>query len=176
MWKYRLMAASLASVAAFAGGVYASTRCPSADVARQVYPAQLYPDGVVAIEHSNTPDQPLDLELYRQRNGCRRQVIDSYGVEGSAPTVQSVFHHLYEGQPYLFSIVSWHINSRGVGTVGTLYQVYGYKKTSHGSLQSDPAIAKMDSMTGIEGEADGRPAHFNGRTAAAVIQLLDRAH
>ena len=158
------------------GGVFARMACPQVDASRNVYPAYAMADAIVAFEASSDPDNPVNLVLYRGAGDCSRTVIDTYPVEGSAPRIASVFPYTLKGKPSLFVIVTWKINSRGLGTYGTLYQVYAYEKDGAGGLASNRLIAATDQMTGIEGMADGESSHFGGKTAAEVKKRIDLLH
>lgn len=155
-------------------GVSALANCPRLDPALNVYP--VYANATVAFEASTDSDNPLDLVLYRGVGSCSSTVIDRYSVEGSTPLVTAVFPYTVKGRSNLFVIVSWKINSRGVGTYGTLYQVYAYEKDGPDGLEANQQIAGTDQLTGMEGVADGEPTHFDGKTAAEVEKLIDRLH
>jgi len=147
--------------------------CPKADAAHQVYASGVYADGVVAFEPSSNADYPIDVVLYRAVNGtCKKSRIDAYSFEGAPPKVEAVFPYALRGQPRLFVIVSWEVNHRGEGTYGTLYQVYAYGQDGKGGLVADKTIANSDAMTGIEGQSEGEPTHFHGKTPTEVRQLL----
>lgn len=162
-------------VAPMAASASASTpACPKADAAHPVYAAGVYADGVVAFEPSSDPDYPVEVVLYRATNGtCSKSRVDSYSFEGAPPRVEAVFPYAVRGQPRLFVIVSWAVNHRGEGTYGTLYQVYAYGQDGKGGLVVDKTITDSDAMTGIEGQADGEPAHFFGKTPEEVRKLVD---
>jgi hypothetical protein len=161
-------------VAPMAASVPVAAACPVADAAHQVYASGVYADGVVAFEPSSDTDYPIDVELYRKANGtCSKSSVDAYSFEGAPPKVEAVFPYELRGQPRLFVIVSWAVNHRGEGIDGTLYQVYAYGADGKGGLVPDQAIADSDAMTGMEGQADGKPTHFSGKTPAEVLKLLD---
>lgn len=152
----------------------AHAACPRVDAAQRIFASAVHADGIVAFEKSTNPDQPLDLVLYRGSDSCSRTVIDSYSVEGGDPVIESVFPHTLEGQPGLFVIVSWEINSRGIGTWGKLYQIHAYTDDGHGSLAPARKLLKMNEMTGIEGTADHEESRFQGKNETEVKALIDR--
>ncbi len=174
--KYLLVMVVLLVSLVSSGCVSARTPCPQVDPSQKVYAASVYGDAVVAFENSSDPNNPIDLVLYRGVGSCSRTVVDKYSVEGSAPAVTAVFPYTVKGQPNLFIIVAWEINSRGVGTYGKLYQVYAYGKDGKGGLASSKLIADSDEMTGMEGTADGESSHFQGKNAIEVKRLLERLH
>ena len=148
--------------------------CPEADATHQIYASGVYADGVVAFESSSDRDYPVDAVLYRATNGtCSKSRVDRYSFEGAPPKVEAVFPYAVRGQPRLFVIVSWAVDHRGAGTHGTLYQVYAYGQDGKGGLVVDKTIADSDAMTGIEGQADGEPTHFFGKTPEEVRRLVD---
>jgi len=148
--------------------------CSRAQPVQPIYASGVYADGVVAFEPSADADYPVDVVLYRATKGaCSKSRIDRYSFEGAPPKVEAVFPYALRGQPRLFVIVSWAVNHRGEGTYGTLYQVYAYGQDGKGGLVPDKTIADSDAMTGVEGQADGEPAHFSGKTPAEVRRLVD---
>lgn len=174
MKKCLIFALLLVVLMATSGCASANTTCPQADASRKIFKTSVYAGAVVAFEKSPDPDNPLDLVLYKGTDSCTRNVVDKYSVEGSEPVIESVFSYVLKGQPSLFLIVSWNINSRGVGTYGKLYQIYAYEKDGNGGLASSQLISERDEMTGMEGTADNEPSHFDGKTATEAKALVNR--
>lgn len=148
------------------------SQCPKVDAGHGVYASEVYPDGVVAFRHSDDPDYPLNVFLYRRGKACEGIRFDKYSVEGSPPKINYVFSREYQGKQLLFVIVSWRINNRGAGVYGKLYQVYAYEKDEKGGLKVDKEIVSRNDMTGIEGTDQNKPSHFNGKTPSEVNKLL----
>ena len=100
----------------------------------------------------------------RSRCLCVRRVATERGA---------VFPYALHGQPRLFVIVSWAVDHRDEGTMGTLYQVHAYGSDDKGGLVSDKTVAGSNAMTGVEGRAEGEPSDFGGKTPAEVRKLVD---
>ncbi|MFM0323897.1 hypothetical protein [Caballeronia glebae] len=162
-----LVAILIAVPNAFAGAP--SVECPAIDASKNVFDASiLIKDSRVAIEEGEN-DAPVVLSLYQQgSSACERQAFARYSVEGSAPTVDSLFFMKLKGKINVFTIVSWNINSRGDGTYGKLYQVYAYEIVSDGVLSENKDVVENGSMTGIDGYYGGTQSTFSYKTAAGV--------
>lgn len=52
-------------------------------------------------------------------------------------------------------LVSWEITSRGIGTYGTLYQVYGYEKSADNKLGVNKRVRFDKNLSGVEGYQQG---------------------
>ncbi|RDK01849.1 hypothetical protein DLM46_15925 [Paraburkholderia lacunae] len=116
--------------------------------------------------------------MYNQADSelCNKSEFARYSIEGSAPTVESLFFYKLDGEINLFTIVSWSINNRGEGTYGTLYQVYAYRKSNDGSLKENKKITENNEMTGMDGYDNGQQSTFPYRTAADVKRALYHFH
>ncbi|WP_175946513.1 hypothetical protein [Burkholderia pyrrocinia] len=143
--------------------------CPIENEKNNVFDASvLAKDSRISIE-IGTADYPLVLDFYRPtQDGCEKTEFARYSTEGGAPTVKSVFFMLLHGRVNVFSIVAWDINNRGDGTYGRLYQVYAYNLNENGMLVENKRVSEDESMTGIEGYAEGRESKFRYKTALEV--------
>jgi hypothetical protein len=97
-----------------------------------------------------------------------RQLVDKYDVAGSSPKVESIFFYPVQNVKNIFVLVSWEINSRGIGTYGTLYQVYAYARHSNGKLIPNQLIQANRYLSGIDGFSDGVPQTFAYKNAASI--------
>jgi hypothetical protein len=147
--------------------------CPAVDVTNNVFDASLIiKESRIAVEKGNER-YPVVLGLYRPiAAGCERIQFAQYSVEGSVPTVDSLFFMKMQGRVNVFTIVSWAINNRGVGTYGKLYQVYAYQMAPNGQLLENKLIAENGLMTGVEGYDDGQQSTFPFKTAADVRKFM----
>lgn len=156
------------------GCAKAHVSCPNASLKSSVHPPGVFADGVVAFEASGNTDFPVNVVLYRDLGKCTASIVDRYEYEGAPPVVASVFPYTVHGAKNLFVIVSWSTSHPGAGISGALYQVYAYRDNGRGGLVSSEAIASLNEMTGIEGEANFEESHFDGKNPSEVKDLVDR--
>ena len=126
--------------------------------------------GELSVVETSDMDYPLSLVLDVSNSGGWRvrRLVDKYDVAGSDPKVESVFFYPVNGREHVFVLVSWELTSRGIGTYGTLYQVYGYEKNENNELVTDKIITFDKKMSGIEGFQGGQKQHFNYKDAASI--------
>jgi hypothetical protein len=150
-----------------------TTRCPDVQPAINIFDAtSIYNNSRVAIEKGNDT-HPVKLVIYRPIGGeCLREEFARYSIEGSAPTVDSLFFFKLQGQVNIFAIVSWSINNRGAGTYGKLYQIYAYKIGPDGSLVENKNVTESDAMTGLDGYDDGQQSRFPYKTATDIRRFF----
>ncbi|RMP62381.1 hypothetical protein ALQ18_01179 [Pseudomonas marginalis pv. marginalis] len=101
-----------------------------------------------------------------------RQLVDKYDVAGSSPKVESIFFYPVKGKINVLTLVSWELTSRGDGTYGTLYQVFGYYKKTNNTLSANKLIEFDRRLGGIEGFQSGVPQSFKYKNAAAIKAYL----
>lgn len=167
----KLLVAS-AMLFAFTLGAYGAERatdCPVVNVKNNVFDASaLATNSRISIE-SGTAEYPLVLDFYRPtKRGCVKTEFARYSIEGGAPTVESIFYMPLRGRINVFSIVAWDINNRGDGTYGRFYQVYAYYFDGNGVLVENRCVSEDDSMSGVDGYAQGRESKFRYGTASDV--------
>ncbi|WP_089159687.1 hypothetical protein [Caballeronia sordidicola] len=171
--NFRLMIV-FSSFVMFGGFVNAETAgCPDVQRSRNIFDAtSIYKNSRVAIENADDA-HPVTLIMYRPIDGeCRREEFARYSIEGSAPTIDSLFFFKLHSQVNIFTIISWSINNRGAGTYGKMYQIYAYKTGADGSLLENKKISESDAMTGIDGYDGGRQSRFRYKTAIDVKRFL----
>lgn len=150
---------------------HAQTKGCDAANSKEIWPTP-YADGFVTIEPGRDKEgSALQLVLVRQASSCRPQPVDHYSWEGGPPHVDTAFTYAWQGTPYLFVVVRWEINYRGIGTYGQLYQVYAYRKDGRGGLVRDEELTQRSEMTGIDGMSDGAPSYFEA-TQEAIEERL----
>ena len=147
--------------------------CPHVSPANGVFSSErLYRSSRIAIENGNEKST-IKIILYKQKNkNCESQVVANYEIEGSNPIVDSLFFERLHGKTNLFTIVHWNINHRGLGTYGSLYQVYAYKDDGLGRLIENKEITENNKMTGIDGYDTGVESSFQFKTANSVRKFL----
>ncbi|WP_282342493.1 MULTISPECIES: hypothetical protein [Pseudomonas] len=122
---------------------------------------------------SQETNYPLYLILENTGAHDNGLVIDKYETSGSDPHIESAFFFPIKKENNLLVIVSWEINSRGLGTYGILYQVYAYKKNNN-SLVSNRIISSDSHMTGMEGYIEGVESTFKLKTASDVKAYIKK--
>lgn len=166
----------LAAFVLLAGNASANevVNCPTSKSDRNVFKIPSTPQTSVAIESGNDGSHPIVLITYRSiGNGkCERYTLAKYGIEGSAPKIDSLFFYKINNKINVLTLVHWDINNRGIGTYGKLYQIYAYEIDENQQLRENSSITNKNSMTGIDGYADGRKSTFTLKTAADVKRAL----
>ncbi len=119
---------------------------------------------------------PLSLVLdVIKEDGVRvRSLVDKYDVAGSEPKVESVFFHSIKKRKNVFVLVSWELSSRGVGTYGTLYQVYAYEKSPVGVLVVNRVISLDGALSGIDGYQEGEAQSFAYKDASSIKEYVSK--
>ncbi|WP_157658511.1 hypothetical protein [Burkholderia ubonensis] len=150
-------------------GAERAADCPVVDVKNNVFDASaLAANSRISIE-SGTAEYPLVLDIYQPtKRGCVKTEFARYSIEGSAPTVESIFYMPLRGRINVFSIVAWDINNRGDGAYGRLYQVYAYHFDENGIMVENKRVSEDESMSGIDGYVEGRGSKFLYKTASDV--------
>jgi len=124
-------------------------------------------------------DDSIDFILkYKDGSNLKTQLIDNYEIEGGDPEIESVFFFPVLKHKNIFVIVSWEINSRGVGTYGKLYQVYAYTKSNdnNAKLIKNINLYNDQKLTGIDGTSDWEESHFKYKTAADVKKYINETY
>jgi hypothetical protein len=156
----------------------ANVNCPTVQTGLSIFNAsKISKNSVVSVERREG-NYPVALVMYSQVGGglCRKSEFAKYPIEGAIPTVSSLFFYKVDGKINIFTIVSWSINHRGLGTYGTLYQVYAYTKSDDGSLKENMKITDDYKMTGIDGYDDGQESTFRYKTANDVKRAVSHFH
>jgi len=117
----------------------------------------------------------LVMDVVKDGKSKKRSLIDKYDVAGSDPKVETVFFYPVRGKPNVLVLVSWELNSRGLGTYGALYQVYAYEQNSQRELVANNIIKHDKRMSGIEGYQEGEEAHFEYKDAASIKAYIIRS-
>jgi len=85
-----------------------TVKCPDVQSTINIFDAtSIYKNSRVAIEKGDNV-HPVTLAIYRPTAGeCRREEFARYSIEGSAPTVDSLFFFKLHDEVNIFTIVSW---------------------------------------------------------------------
>ncbi|KTC25554.1 hypothetical protein AO391_24980 [Pseudomonas marginalis ICMP 9505] len=134
------------------------------------YKTTVVENGELSVLETGDENFPVSLVLdVRGADGGKsRQLVDKYDVAGSDPKVESIFFYPVKGKMNVLVLVSWELTSRGIGTYGTLYQVYGYGKDSANKLSANKSITFDSRLNGIDGYQEGEPQSFKYKNAAAI--------
>jgi len=116
----------------------------------------------------------LVLDVVGVDNIKNRSLVDKYDVAGSDPKIESIFFYPVKGKKNVLVLVSWEITSRGIGTYGTLYQVYGYEKGADNKLVVNQLVRFDRNLSGMEGYQEGEEQHFSYVNAGLIKAYLKK--
>ncbi|MCO7558069.1 hypothetical protein [Metapseudomonas otitidis] len=135
---------------------------------------QLIKNSEIYFSESQEKHFPIYMIASVKKNEkCEKEaIIDKYDYAGGPPIIESLFFYKIEQKTNAIVIVSWNINSRGLGTYGKGYQVYAYENGKHG-LTGNDLINRNPDTSGMEGYQEGNPVHFKLKTAKDVKTYID---
>jgi hypothetical protein len=135
-------------------------------------------DGELSVLETGDTDFPVSLVLDVKRvDGVRvRSLVDKYDVAGSEPKIESLFFYPIRGKKNVIVLVSWELTSRGVGTYGTLYQVYAYERGSTNKLVANKFIRCGDQLSGIDGYHEGEQVSFLYKNSASIKECIKKGN
>ncbi|QXZ14547.1 hypothetical protein KVQ82_01030 [Pseudomonas sp. AO-1] len=116
----------------------------------------------------------LVLDVVDTDDKKNRSLVDKYDVAGSDPKIESIFFYPIKGKKNVLVLVSWEITSRGIGTYGTLYQVYGYEKSLGNKLVVNNLVRFDKNLSGMEGYQEGEEQHFPYVNAGLIKTYIDK--
>lgn len=116
----------------------------------------------------------LVLDVMRSGGSSVRTLVDKYDVAGSAPKIESIFFYPVRGKKNVLVLVSWELTSRGVGTYGALYQVYGYEQGANSNLVANKLIRFDKYLSGIDGCQEGERQTFAYKDAASIKAYIKK--
>ncbi|WP_286790745.1 MULTISPECIES: hypothetical protein [unclassified Pseudomonas] len=114
----------------------------------------------------------LILEKGQAKKSPLEVIIDTYETEGSPPKIESAFFYPIKKTVNLIVILSWSVNSRGIGTYGNLYETRFYKDEG-GCLKRNLDFQALKETTGFDGYQEGEEVSFNLKTASAVKKFIN---
>ncbi|WP_223490336.1 hypothetical protein [Pseudomonas sp. A-RE-19] len=134
------------------------------------YKTTVVENAELSVLETGDAEYPVSLVLdVKNNNGVSdRRLVDKYDIAGSPPKVESIFFYPVQDVNNVFVLVSWELNHRGIGTYGTLYQVYAYARSSNGRLISNQLIQANRYLSGIDGFSEGVPQTFAYKDAASI--------
>ncbi|WP_392561734.1 hypothetical protein RHO12_11520 [Orbus sturtevantii] len=133
--------------------------------------------GKILFERKDDDSIDFILKYKDDSNFEKIYQIDNYEIEGGNPEIESVFFFPVLKNENIFVIVSWEINSRGVGTYGKLYQIYAYTKSNDNSkLIKNITLYDDKNLTGIDGTSDWEESDFKYKTAAEVKKYIKETY
>lgn len=140
------------------------------------YRTTIVNDGELSFLETGDAEFPISLVLDVMKvDGARiRTLVDKYDVAGSDPKVESLFFYPVHGRKNALVLVSWELSSRGIGTYGTLYQVYAYEKNSTNQLVINKLIMFDKNLSGIDGYQEGKEQSFVYKDAASIKGYLKK--
>lgn len=145
------------------------------NIVHEPFKNQLNNDSEIYFSDSKVPNEPIYLITSKMKFGkCEKEtIIDRYYIAGSPPSVETLFFHNIHNKKNAITIISWEINSRGIGTYGKLYQIFAYKKTKSG-LIANKEIELNPNMSGLDGYQEGEQTYFKLKTAGDIKKYLDQ--
>ncbi|MFK8402376.1 hypothetical protein M2D07_027975 [Pseudomonas sp. BGr12] len=143
----------------------------NANVISGPFPAKVVDGADIFLSKSNDDKYPVRLMLRRKAKGIV-EIVDKYEVSGSSPSVETVFFYPINGERNIFVLLSWSIDSRGVGTYGKLYQIYAYKNEG-GKVVRNGKVLKDSNMFGIDGHQEGQVVSFSLKDASSIRRYID---
>lgn len=140
------------------------------------YKTTVIDGGELSVLETGDAEFPMSLVLdVVKAGGIRfRSLVDKYDVAGSEPKVESLFFYPVHGKQNVLVLVSWSISSRGIGTYGTLYQVYAYEKSPTNELVVNKRIAFDNNLTGIDGYQEGEEQSFIYKDATSIKRYIKK--
>lgn len=152
-------------------GATGQISCANINFESKTWDASRIISGSSILLEENDEKYPSILYFYQPSGlACKKEIFARYEIEGGAPVVEHIFFMNLNGAPNVFSIVSWRINSRGLGTFGLWYQVYAYKLNKAGHLIENTRVSHSSEMNGMYGHWDGVESNFNYRTPSNVMR------
>lgn len=128
---------------------------------------------VVDIGNGDTGEE-IEVIRIRDDSGCTIEQVDTYYHEGGAPTLEAVFTHTVQGDPNLFTIVSWPLVHVGLGMNGRYYSVHAYRDAGGALVRNDAVMKNQQLHGGVEGLLEGESSTFEGKTEQDVVAMLER--
>ncbi|WP_246226514.1 hypothetical protein [Pseudomonas atagonensis] len=146
------------------------------EVIQGPYKTNLIKGGELSFLKVKSAEYPISLvlDVVGSNNGEGRSLVDKYDVAGSDPKIESIFFYPVRGKKNVIVLVSWEITSRGIGTYGTLYQIYGYEETAEDKLAVNKLVRFDKNLSGMEGYQEGEEQHFPYINAGLIKGYLDR--
>ncbi|WP_139092863.1 MULTISPECIES: hypothetical protein [unclassified Pseudomonas] len=134
------------------------------------FPAMLLDSSSIFFSETDDKNYPVYFLLRNDKDNST-EILDKYEVSGSLPTIETVFFYRINKEKNIIVLVSWSVNSRGVGTYGVLYQIYAYKRVGK-KIVANFLIKKDSAATGFDGYQDGREVHFYLKNAEAIKKYI----
>lgn len=131
-------------------------------------------NAVGTLDGNDINGQEIEVLRFRDGAGCAAEHVDTYHYEGGEPTLEATFTHTVQGEPNLFTIVSWPLVHVGLGMNGRLYYVYAYREVDGALAANNVVVHHQELRSGVEGTLEGQPATFEGKTENGVVALLER--
>ena len=130
--------------------------------------------GIVAFQPLMHSDDHTEIEVvhYHPDEGCLPVIIDSYEINGGSPTLEANFIYPIQGEPNLFTIVSWPLLHIGLEMRGRYYSVYAYHQLGSELTVNTFVIHNPALSSGIVGTIEGEETTFEGTTEEGLIALM----
>jgi len=155
-------------------GVRADSVAAFGDIVEGPFKTDVFPSGKLWVEKINEAHKTLALilESTNKDGGRIRRRVDAYDDGGTGLTVDSVFSYPVRGKKHVVVLVSWGVNSRGVGTYGRLYHVFAYSRGANDEIVPNKEISNDDSLFGMYGYQEGEVIKFNYKDASSIKRYI----
>ncbi|MEG7363464.1 hypothetical protein [Pseudomonas citronellolis] len=144
----------------------------SAHIVHGPFSTKIYKNSKIYFSNSQEKNYPIYFLLDRKlAQESEIKIIDKYEVSGSSPKIETVFFYPIKKEENIIVLVSWEINNRGLGTYGTLYQLYLYKDQG-GHLVRNEELMKNKEISGMDGYQEGNEISFKLKTASDIKKYI----
>jgi hypothetical protein len=145
-----------------------------AEIVQGPFETDIFLGGKVWVEKTNELHKPLALVLESTNSGgiVEHRRVDTYDDSGTGPTVESIFFYPVKGKKNIVVLVSWGVNSRGIGTYGKLYQVYAYGRGSKDEIVPNNTVILDRGLSGMDGYQDGSVVVFKYKDASSIKRYI----
>lgn len=145
------------------------------NIAHGPFKNKIYKNSEIYFSKSKDENHPIYMIMETNNPSTinSETIIDKYEIAGSPPHIDSFFFYKIKEKTNAIVIVSWEINSRGIGTYGKLYQIFSYENKD-GKLTSNNTINLDPRMSGLDGYQDGDKSEFKLKTANDVKIFINK--
>lgn len=131
-------------------------------------PFNLDSESSIYFKEENNSNYPLAI-YFKNINSIHK--VESYGVNGSKPHVETVFFARVKSQRNVIVLISWRQKHFAENIDGELYQVFAYIYDSK-KLIINPLIENDNKLSGVDGVFNGEELTFKYKNADEIKKYL----